>query len=277
MLEQMSEISRKLPEYDNPPVSEVVSGIQFKPIKGLTAAYVGLLWESFKPDYPQSKEVAPLMPAIESFDETPAREMASFENFFGLTRTWFETSDGNGLIQVQRDRLLHNWRKEKATDKYPHYDYVIDKFRAALAKFEEFLKRNNLDPVEPLQFELTYVNHIPQDEGWHDLNELGEVLPDFSWRPKPDRFLPHPETINWQATFLMPERSGRLHQSIRLAKRRTDGRPTLVLELTARGIGDDKSRSAMWDWFNLAHEWIVLGFTDMTGESVQKAVWKRKR
>jgi hypothetical protein len=89
----MSEKTDKIfPDYEKPPVAEVVSGIQFKPIKGLTGLYLGLLWEKFKPDYLLVKEVAPLAPAIESFDEAPAREMALFKDIFGLTRTWFETN-----------------------------------------------------------------------------------------------------------------------------------------------------------------------------------------
>jgi uncharacterized protein (TIGR04255 family) len=269
--------NRLLPDYEKPPVIEVVSGIQFKPVKGLTGPYLGTLWEKFKPDYPRVKEVAPLAPVIELFDDTPGREMVSFENLFGLTRTWFETNDGNGLIQVQRDRFLYNWKKEKDTDQYPHYDYVISNFRKCLESFEEFLQENKLDSIEPLQYELTYINHIPQGEGWSRFGDLGNVFPDFSWRPAEKRFLPDPEAINWQTSFVMPERSGRLHQSIRLAKLRTDGRPILLLEFTARGIGNDKSRSAMWSWFDMAHEWIVRAFTDITGEGLHKTVWMRKR
>jgi uncharacterized protein (TIGR04255 family) len=274
----MSEITnRLLPDYEKPPVIEVVSGIQFKPIKNLTGPFLGILWEKFKADYPRIKEVAPLAPVVESFDEEPVREMASFENLFSLTRTWFETRDGNGLIQVQRDRLHHNWKKEKDTDQYPHYEYVISNFRKCLEKFEEFLQENALDFIQPLQYELTYINHIPQGEGWDKLSDLGNVFRDFSWARDERRFLPDPEAINWQTSFILPQRSGRLHQSIRLGKRRSDGRPTLLLEFTARGMAGDKSRSAMWSWFDMAHEWIVCGFADLTAENIQNNVWRRKK
>jgi hypothetical protein len=58
-----------LPDYEKPPVIEVVCGILFEPIKGLTAPYIGVLWEKFKSEYPRCKEVAPLVPVIERFDE----------------------------------------------------------------------------------------------------------------------------------------------------------------------------------------------------------------
>ena len=131
---------------------------------------------------------------IESFIEAPAREMASFEEIFGLTRTWFETSDGNGLIQVQRDRFLHNWKKERDIDVYPHYDYVIGNFRRCLEKFEAFLQENKLGSIDPVQYELTYINHVPQGEGWSTFGDLGNVFPDFSWRSA-KRFLPQPEAL----------------------------------------------------------------------------------
>ncbi len=278
MTEKSSEI---LPDYEKPPVIEVIAGITFQPIKALTGPYLGVLWEKFKPDYSRIREAVPLLPNIEQFDEAPPQEAFPFGGMIGdvisASRTWFETTDGNGLIQVQRDRFLHNWKKEKDTDEYPHYDYVIGNFRRCLEKFEQFLQENNLGTIQPLQYELTYINHMPQGEGWTTFADIGNVFPDFSWRPRKERFLPDPEAINWQTNFVLPERSGRLHQSIRSAKRRKDGRPVFLLELTARGIDNDKSRSAMWSWFDIAHEWIVQGFTDITGESLHKTIWRRKR
>jgi hypothetical protein len=50
----------------------------------------------------------------------------------------------------------------------------------------------------------------------------------------------------------------------------------LLLDLTVRGIGRDKSPGGMTDWFDLAREWIVRGFTDLTGEDVQKNIWRKK-
>ena len=271
------DMSKKpFPDYEKPPVVEVVSGIQFKPINKLAGPYLGMLWEKFKTSYPVIKEAAPLMPAIESFDDAPRREMASFPDLFGLTRTWFETNDGNGLIQIQRDRFLHNWKKEKESDKYPHYEHVIGKFRYSLEIFEKFLKEADMDTLEPTQFEITYINHIFKGEGWESLHDLGTVFRDFVRDKNQNRFLPAPENFNWQTSFLFPERSGRLHVSTRLGARRTDGVPAILVELTARGITSDKSLSSMWSWFDMAHRWIVYGFSDLTADTIQKNVWRRK-
>jgi hypothetical protein len=50
----------------------------------------------------------------------------------------------------------------------------------------------------------------------------------------------------------------------------------LLLELTVRGIGQFKSHEQMWEWFDLAHKWIVYGFADLTSKEVQKEIWKRQ-
>jgi uncharacterized protein (TIGR04255 family) len=270
--------SSLLPDYERPPVIEVVSGITFEPIKGLAAPYLGLLWQKFRSQYPRCREVAPLLPILEKFDESISSvESPPFGGEFPGPRIWFETADGNGLIQVQRDRFLHNWKKERDEDQYPHYDYVIKNFRGSLATFEEFLNENELGAIQAIQYELTYINHILAGEGWTALSDLRKVFPDFSWRNSDQRFLPIPEAINWQTSFVMPKQSGRLHASIRLGKRRSDRRATFLFELTARGILEDKSRSTMWSWFDVAHEWIVRGFTDLTSDDLHKTVWRRTR
>ena len=268
---------KAFPDYDSPPVNEVVCGIQFHPLKAMTLPYVGLLWQKFRSRYPNCREVAPLVPAIERFDEQPVENLNPFGDTFPTPRIWFETGDGNGLIKVQRDRFLHNWKKERPEDEYPHFKHVITRFQDCLTTFEQFLQENKLEEISPTQYELTYTNHIDVGLGWLDLSEIGGVFPDFNWRVSAQRFLPVPEAINWQTIFALPERAGRLRVSIRRGKRLSDGLPTLLLELTARGITTDPSRLAMWSWFDMAHEWIVCGFTDLTSDMMHKNIWRRKR
>ncbi len=267
-------VNKHLPDFEKPPVIEVVSGLQFVPIHALGVPYFGVLWDKFRADYPRSREVNPLIPVVERFGDV-TRENVFSE--FPPPRVWFESEDGNRLIQVQRDRFLHNWKQARDTDVYPHYDHVIGNFRTCLATFENFLEENKFEGIEPVQYELTYINHILKGEGWGALDEIGNIFPDFSWGTSEKRFLPIPETLNWQTSFVLPERAGRLRVSIRLGKRRSDGLPIILFELTARGISEDRSRSAMWSWFDMAHEWIVRGFTDLTAENLHVNLWRRTR
>jgi uncharacterized protein (TIGR04255 family) len=142
-----------LPEYENPPVDEVVCGVLFEPVKGFLLPHYGLLWEKFRPDYPHCQEVSPLMPIIETFDDLPSPEVEFTE--IPLPRIWFLHNDGR-IIQVQRDRFLHNWRKLQPTDEYPRYHTVFHLFQSHLSTFQAFLLERKLGSLLPRQYEMTY-------------------------------------------------------------------------------------------------------------------------
>jgi uncharacterized protein (TIGR04255 family) len=261
-----------LPSFERPPVNEVICGIMFKPLLGMLAPHLGILWSKFRSEYPNCIEVDPLLPVVETFEsvETPGPDLS----IPFLPRMWFISKDENAIVQVQRDRLLHNWRKVRPTDEYPRYTDVKKRFTDRCAEFEAFLVENQLGRVEPLQLEMTYLNHIPVQSGWQSLGDVGKVFPDFNWRLG-DRFFGPPEKVNWRTSFALPEKRGRLHLVIQSALRRQDRLPLFIVELTVRGIGAERELGAMWGWFDMAREWIVRGFADITGPEVQKTVWRR--
>jgi len=263
--------SLALPDYKNPPVNEVVCGILFETIKQFLVPHFGLLWEKFRAEYPRCRHVDPLLPVIESSTRTQADTMISE---VPLPRIWFLHDDGR-IIQVQRDRFHHNWRKLKPTDEYPRYRTVFQMFRIHFDTFQKFLEEHRLGRIIPRQYEMTYVNIIPQGEGWETEEDMHKVFPDFIWGSKKDRFLPNPAGINWQTNVTLPNGAGRLHMNIQNAVRTADKHRLFRLEITARGIGNDTSLNGMQDWFDLAHEWIVRGFADITDTQVQKNVWGR--
>jgi uncharacterized protein (TIGR04255 family) len=264
-----------LPEYENPPVGEVVCGVQFKTLEKLRIPHFGLFWEGCKAEYPRCQEVAPLIPLVERFGADEG-EAVQLPGEVPLPRVWFLNSEETGIIQVQRDRFLHNWKKVKSTDKYPRYHTVIELFKRQLGLFEQFLAQYDLGEILPVQYEMTYVNHIRQGDGWENLSELSRVFRDYSWR-NDERFLPGIEHINLRKSFELPERMARLYVSIRDGKLIEGQTPVILFELTVRGIPGEHSREAMWKWFDVAREWIVRGFTDLTSDAIQKNVWRRTR
>ena len=270
----MSGRHHNFPDYENPPVVEVVCGVQFNPIDKFYAPYLGLLWEKFKPEYPRCNEVPPLAPLIERFDEEKHGGM-ELSNLPPLPRIWFIHKNENGIIQVQRDRFLLNWRKIKATDEYPRYPFVIENYFSSLNQFTLFLEENGFGKIYPVQYEMTYINHIFHESGWTSLQNVGDLFPDFSFRNNKERFLQEPENIHFRTSFNLPENIGRMHVSIRNAKNIETDSPLIILNLTVRGIGKDKSQENMKEWFDLAREWIVKGFDDLTGEEVKKKVWRK--
>lgn len=265
---------QKYPDYEKPPVIEVVCGVLFKPLSGFLTPHVGLLWEKYRGEYPDCSEVAPLGPMLESFEETPQMSLEIL-NVPPLPRVWFVHKDGNRVIQIQRDRFLHNWRKAKSEEDYPRYHFVKDMFQKSFSKFESFLADNGISAIEPLQYEMTYISHIAKGDGWESLGEIGKLFPDFNFDSKRRRFLPEPDTINWRTTFVLPQNAARMHVVIRNVRMRDSGKPVILLELKVRGIGTDRSIRGMWGWFDLAREWIVCGFSDLTADKVQREVWRK--
>jgi uncharacterized protein (TIGR04255 family) len=263
---------KPLPGFETPPVNEVICGIMFTPLERLLVPHVGRLWEKFRAEYPTCKEADPIVPVFETFDggERPSPDLA----IPFLPRVWFISKDDNAIIQVQRDRFLHNWRKVRPSDEYPRYGNVRKQFEERLSAFREFVTENQLGSISPLQFEMTYLNHIPLGQGWEKLSDIGNVFPDLLWRSERE-FLTAPERIAWRTAFPLPEQLGRLHVSVTSGTRRPDSVQLLVFELTVRGIGVDRSLNGVWTWLDTAREWIVRGFADLTGTEVHEKFWKR--
>lgn len=269
------EAIRPLPDYDNPPVIEVVYGVQFEPL-GLQCPTIGLFWQAVRQEYPSFAENPPLAPVIERFDpdrrtETQIELMARPP----LPRLWFIDRTENWLIQVQDDRFLYNWKRVKDQDAYPRFEVVSTKFFEAWERFQGFCQSEGLPLPSVNQLEMTYINHIRVTDVEAYVRDASNIFPDMRWR-ETHEFLPSPEILAWKTSFLFPDRQGRLHVSMRHAIRRKDQQRVLLLELTARGAAASKERESIRAWFAMAREWIVRGFADLTDEQAQKERWGRK-
>ena len=263
---------RTIPDFEDPPLNEVVCGIQFGSLDKLLAAHIGLFWQRHFDAFTEVREVAPIQHIIEGqADSQFGLEVSSKPP---LPRTWLLNKDRTEVIQIQNDRFLYNWKRAKSSDNYPRYEKVIQSFKEKLFSFRSFLQEKSLGEIAADQYELTYLNHIKMGCGWRSFQDIGDVFPDFAWRGK-DRFLKPSERFVWQSVFELPNQRGNLHSSIKTAKMRKDGTQILHFELTARGIPNDNTEPAMWNWFDFAREWIVNAFTDLTGAKMHE-IWKRK-
>jgi len=192
-----------------------------------------------------------------------------------LPRAWFVSAKQNTLIQLQDNRFFFNWRRMQEDEDYPRYSTIIKAFKTNLTVFHEFLQEEDLGSVTPKTCELTYINHIPKGEGWESLSDINEVFRDFAWNSTDDRFLPEPVRLAGHISFPLPEDKGHLNLRLQQGERKADRNPVLILHNSALGLGPNKSMEAVWEWFEVAHEWIVRGFTDLTGTTIQKEVWRR--
>lgn len=262
----MAETSKpsEFPDFENPPVIEVVCGVQFDEAASYHATTFGNFWQRVRHDYPTVEDKPPLASVFERSKLVPQALKAEITEGPIFPRVFLVHRNPNWLIQLQRDRFLHNWRKIEENDPYPRYPTVFAQFRHAWEQFEEFWVESEMGELNINQLEVTYINHIPFGEGWADLSEIGRVFRDLQWQGDL-RFLPKPESLGWHMSFLLPEGFGRLHVSVKQGVRQRDNNQVLLCELTARGMPHASDSRALAAWFGMGREWIVRGFKDLTG------------
>ncbi len=102
--------------------------VQFDPLSAWRAVHAGLYWSLVKDRYPLNETQPPLPSQIERFDDTfnPQVPLVTFSAVdIDLSRFWFLSEDGTNLIQIQRDRLVVNWRQQTGDEVYPRYEPVL--------------------------------------------------------------------------------------------------------------------------------------------------------
>lgn len=266
-----------LPEFEKPPISEVAISVEFSPLEKWTESYGGLYWGHIKADYPRTETKPPLPSQTESPDITfvdqPIR--LSFGEPF-QQRFWFLNDVGDRLVQVQHNRFVSNWRKVKGDEVYPRYDAELrPRFRTEWQRFKDFVTSESLGVIDVTQCELTYVNDFTQGQEWERFAESMALF--AHWVNKGSvGFLPQLETFNMNGSFQISNGNGRLHFASRHLLRQIDRKQVVQLRLTARGKPDTGEDSSILEWFDLAREWIVRGFADLTSDSAH-ALWKRRQ
>ena len=250
--------------FKSPPINEIVCCISFDPITNLRTGHFGLLWQKFRPDFSKTEDHNLLGPV--------STEDLNNRGTFPLPRIWLVHQDDNEVIQVQRNSFLHNWRKRRFDDEYPGYKTVIANFEKYLYHFQEFLDEEKLGNLMPNQYEMTYVDHILENEGWETINNLEKIFPNLV--SLKDRIILSVDIreINWQTVFGLPDDSGQLQLLIRNARRLSDNRHLLRIEFTAQS---NEPYEPMRDWFDSAHEVILELFTSLISEEIQDKYWGR--
>jgi uncharacterized protein (TIGR04255 family) len=267
-----------LPEFENPPVSEVAISIEFQPLTGWRGPHAGLYWSRINREYPQTEVVPPLSSQLERFDEglfqAPAVQIEMMRP--DASRVWFVGDPPTYLVQIQRNRFIVNWRKVTGDEIYPRYDKEMrPRFLREWQRFQQFVSEHNLGAIDVAQCEITYVNDILRGEAWNSFAESLTLL--ANWTPRGTiNFLPPPETLTIAGAVRMPEDRGRLHFATQHVIRQIDQREAIQLRLVARGRPQTTSDDDVLKWIDMGHEWIVLGFADITSAKAQE-LWKRIR
>jgi uncharacterized protein (TIGR04255 family) len=273
------------PDFENPPVVEVALAVQFERLGGFRYTHFGLLWHRFAQAFPLVEDHPPIQTLVETFGvrESPRIGIQLVSGDMPpAVRSWFLTEPRNELLQIQPDKLVHNWRKvgsgvHEGTD-YPRYEHIRKQFEDELAIFCEFVNDFQLGNFWPNQCEITYINHILPGEDCSTHTEIDKIISSF----KPSiRKLHHLELEN--ARFDMryiirnaeQRPSGRLHASLQPAFRKSDEKAIFVLTLTARGQPDEASTAGVMRFVDQGRTLIVHGFTELTTPEMH-TVWGRR-
>lgn len=273
--------SRKLPEYTKPPVSEVALSVAFEPLEGYTAAHAGLFWSEVSDRFPKVEEHPPIEIPIENDALGPAPEpKLELLTAFPRPRLWFLTDAKDEILQVQAEGFFRNWRQVTGQEEYPRYEKLAASFVQDFRKFEQFVDKTSLGSIAPTRCEVVYVNHILSGDGWSQFGEMHKVIAGCA-PLRQDTFLTTPEECRYAAKFPIRDPKsgqflGRLTCAASPAFRRSDRRPLISLILTARGKPLGVGLQGVTDFFALAHEWIVQGFTDLTTAEMH-GIWGRTR
>jgi hypothetical protein len=119
------------------------------------------------------------------------------------------------------------------------------------------------------------VNHIKKTEGWNVVADLGQLFRTFAWRTRSD-FLPKPDNLRWSLRFVFPDGNGRLYVDVLPVRVPPQNDPVIRFSLTAKGKPQKEITTATLEqWFAVAREWIVKGFTDLVDDTTD-IIWERK-
>lgn len=262
----------KLPEFSNPPVTEVAISVEFHPLSRFKVGHAGRFWAEVADRFPETETQMPLPSQTEKFGVDAWRQPNMQIEFAdpSAMRHWFLATDGQYLIQIQRDRFVFNWRKLAPTHQYPRYDaHLRPTFRKEYEAFLAFLKKTGVETPEIHQCEITYVNDLPAES-------FADALSLFApwWGGGTDGFLAKPSNLNLNGSFDMPNEVGRLHFAAERKIRQQDQSNVIHFRLTARGQPAGSNVEHALTWIDKGREWVVRGFADLTSRSAHK-LWGR--
>ncbi len=250
--------AQALPEFDRPPVTEVALGVVFEPVE-IGVVGLGELYQRWRSEFPTVQEHTALPPLFEPPQPGPGLVV---EVGHPPMRLWMLNEAEDRLVQVQRDRLVVNWRRIGDGD-YPRYHTLRALLDRQLADFRSFLHDRAVSPPPPAAVEATYVNTI-EAAGFADFLAAVKPLPERLGRPTEASVSLVFDTAGGTDP---PQRVALFSSRDRSSEDRYVLRVSVLGQLTA------------WDEFDstitAAHEQAVRTFADVTTDAMHQ-YWGRR-
>lgn len=278
---EMAQRSRPadLPNFEKPPLTEVALCVQFDTLAAFTNLHAGLIWAECRGDYPVASEKPAIPPQFETFGGSGVAPLMPFRfaaySEPPTSRFWFEETSGVDLVQIQNDRIVHNWRRRDGYQ-YPRYETIVERFEAEYRKFAKFVEREGLGDLRPNQCEITYINTIELPDGSNPHHQLCRIALLCTERPEVATFLEE-ENRSVQARYILKrngEPYGRVHVNFLPVVRSSDLAPAVQLDITARGRPEAQTAEAAWDLIENEREIVVRTFAAVTAPEMHR-LWGR--
>jgi uncharacterized protein (TIGR04255 family) len=252
----MVSLDRSLPDYSDPPLQEVVIGVQFSPPQSYSSVHAYGIWDLFRAEFPKVQEVPPLDPQVETFGGVRGRPEPQIT--FGPPpvrgRLWFISDDDSHLIQFQENRFLLNWRRRPKNAKYPRFSGILSSFTSKFEALASYIQSELSASLKINQAELTYVNHI-------DVESFSQAS---NWLQLPNSSNSNVESLNYKSVEIEESKANepyaRLFSEIQSVIKTDGKKKALRWSLLFRGKPKGTEISDCNQFFEQAHYRIVTRF-----------------
>ncbi len=254
-----------LPDFERPPVVEIIAAVQFAPLPVFEIAQVIAIGREF-----EDWEVVDTPQAIPPMTEAATPHAVAQQAIIGFgappVRVILSTPDGHWVAQVQQDRIAVHERKVPARPSFKNVEAMLTEFSARVGSAVGTRLACAAHPADLV--EVIYENQITTAEGrWASLGELHQVLRVFSAQAGEPPY-DHLEQATVAFSYSLTEGDefcGRLRV---IAEPRLDATgPALGLRLTSRRFVRDADVTMI---LRLCHADIVRGFAAITTETMHE-------
>ena len=252
----MTDASTSLAHFRLPPVTEVSLTVQLDDAIGFRLLDLAPIANAWAEDLPDASE-RPHLPRFYGYEDV---EMPD------TPRLWLQNVSGDRVLQLQQDRIAVNWAKAATGDEYPRYTTIRAFLVDAWHRLEAIVDDLGLAMPLPVTCRVRYANELGASQGWMSESDTVNLIAPWKLAVSDD-FLPVPGGLIMH--FHLPEHRGSLdihgwHADEDLF--------ALVLECDVWPSPPDLD--GVLDGMDLAHEWIVRGFTSATTPEAH-SLWGR--
>lgn len=253
------------PTFTNPPIIELVLGVEFTPIDALKSIHYQGIYDLFRDDFPNSQDEQPLVASHDRGEGDPQTRISfQVDAKPPLPRLWFLSPEKDLLIQFQADRFVLNWRKQNQQDVYPSFEALAPKFEHTFNKLTDHIQDKFGIDLNVEQIEVSYVNMVSSGD-FPKLYKFQKIIDD-----KDINLEGLGATFGEVLSFDEYAQSARLIYDIQVALEQADSSRDYRLCLTVRGSPKSQSNQKIKIFMQAAHDKIVGRFLAITTRSAQQ-------